>query len=49
MKWHAVLFDGALLINTTTSYIKVVCIQIVPHWGSNQECGINQGNMVIKE
>ena len=26
--------------------INVVCIQIAPHWGTNQECRINQGNMV---
>ena len=30
-------------------YINVVCIQKVLHWGSNQECGINQGNTVCVE
>ena len=24
----------------------VVCIQIVLHWDTNRECGINRGNMV---
>ena len=23
------------------------CIQLVPHWGTNQECGIYQGNTVV--
>ena len=27
-------------------YIDVVSIQIVPHWGTNRECGTNQGNKV---
>ena len=28
-------------------YINVVCIQIVLHWGTNQECGINRGNTIF--
>ena len=33
--------------NKNYYYIDVVFIQIVvPHWGTNQECGINQGNTV---
>ena len=32
--------------NKNYYYINVVCIQIVPHWGTNQECSINQGNKV---
>ena len=35
-----------LLIKITTAYINVVFIQILPHWGTNQERGINRGNMV---
>ena len=31
----------------TTTYINVVCIQIVLLWGSNQECGINWGKIVV--
>ena len=27
--------------NENYYYINVVCIQIVPHWGTNQGCGIN--------
>ena len=30
--------------NKNYYYINVVCIQIVPHWGTNQGCGINRGN-----
>ena len=33
-------------INKNYYYINVVCIPIVPHWGTNQGCGINQGNTV---
>ena len=32
--------------NKNYYYINAVCIQIVPYWGTNQGCGINQGNMV---
>ena len=32
--------------NKSYYYINVACIQIVPHWGTNRECGINRGNMV---
>ena len=32
--------------NKNYCYINVVCIQIVPHRGTNQECDINQGNTV---
>ena len=32
--------------NINYYYINVVCILIVPHWGTNQECDINQGNTV---
>ena len=32
-------------INKNYYYINVVCIQIVPHCGTNQGCSINQGNM----
>ena len=35
-------------INKNYYYINVVCIQIVLHWGTNQECSINQGNVVIE-
>ena len=30
----------------TAMYVKVVCIQRVPHWGANQEFSINRGNKV---
>ena len=33
-------------INKNYYYIDVVSIQIVPHWGTNRECGTNQGNKV---
>ena len=33
--------------NKNYCYINVVCIQIVPHWDTNWECGIIQGNMVF--
>ena len=42
-KWHGVLFEGALLIKIT-NISKLFCIQIVPHWSTNQECGSNRGN-----
>ena len=42
-----VLFEGVLLIKITAIYINVVCTQIVPHWGTNRGCGINQVNTVI--
>ena len=32
--------------NKNYYYINVVCIQIVPHWGTNRECSINWGNTV---
>ena len=25
----------------------IVCIQLIPHWGTNQEYSINQGNTVF--
>ena len=34
--------------NKNYYYINVICIQIVSHWGTNQECGINRGNTVFK-
>ena len=46
-KWHAVLFEDALLIQGTTDYNNVVCVQIVLQWGTNQECSINSGNMAF--
>ena len=33
--------------NKNYYYINVVCIEIVPHWGTNQDCDFNQGNMVV--
>ena len=33
-------------INKNYYYINVACIQIVPRWGTNRECSINQGNTV---
>ena len=33
--------------NKNYYYINVVCIQIVPHWGTNWGCGINQGTKVL--
>ena len=32
--------------NKNYYYINVVCVQIVLHWGTNQGCGINQGNTI---
>ena len=32
--------------NKNYCYNNVVCIQMVLHWGTNQECSINQGNIV---
>ena len=32
---------GCASNKVTTTYINVVCIQVVLLWGSNQECGIN--------
>ena len=32
--------------NKNYCYINVVCIQTVTHWGTNQECSINQGNTI---
>ena len=34
--------------NKNYYYINVICIQIVPHWGTNQEYGTNRGNTVIE-
>ena len=38
------------LLGCTTNkiyyYTNVICIQIVLHWGTIQECGINRGNTV---
>ena len=33
--------------NKNYYYINVVCIQIVPHWATNQECSINWGIMAF--
>ena len=33
--------------NKNYYYINVVCIQIVPYWGTNRECGIIWRNTVI--
>ena len=35
-----------MLLVKITTYIKVVCIQIVLDWGNNRGCGINRGNIV---
>ena len=40
-KWHAVLFEGALLIKITT-----ILMLLAPYWDNNRGCGINQGNTV---
>ena len=34
--------------NKNYHYINVACIQIVPHWGTNQECSINWENTVYQ-
>ena len=35
--------------NENYYYINVVCIQIVPHWGTNQECGIDWENTIVED
>ena len=32
--------------NKNYYYINVIYFQILPHWGTNQGCGINQENTV---
>ena len=32
--------------NKNYYYINAAYIQVVPHWDTNQECGINKGNKV---
>ena len=33
--------------NKNYYHFNVVCILIVPHWGTNQGCSINRGNTVV--
>ena len=40
------IIRGWLWLKITATYVKVVCIQRVPHWSANQEFSINWGNTV---